>query len=133
MTDLRIYTLISTTSLLAAYATSPRAFRHPYLLLSSILVASSGLADFVLRPAESKSLTSIKQTENKRRRGLESSYEVLGDSSEGEATPSEGEEEINGEEIRKSMEGFRMAQALRAGLAGVGFAISVVGIWGDGF
>lgn len=68
-------------------------------------------------------------------RGLESSYEVLGDSSEGEGelTPSESDDEINGEEVRKNMETFRTAQALRTGLAGLSFAISVVGIWGDGF
>ena len=39
----------------------------------------------------------------------------------------------NGEEVRNSMEQFRMAQGVRAGIAGLGFLMSIVGIWGDGF
>jgi autophagy-related protein 33 len=66
---------------------------------------------------------------------MEASYEVLGDShSEGTCSNSdEGEEEdINGEEVRGAMERFRFSQAVRFALAGVGFTMSVVGIWGDG-
>lgn len=39
----------------------------------------------------------------------------------------------NGEEVRNRMEQFQMAQVVRAGIAGLGFLMSVVGIWGDGF
>lgn len=67
---------------------------------------------------------------------MDASYEVLGASDrESEATMSEGdevEEEVNGEEIRERMEGFTMGQVVRTAVAGVGFAMSVVGIWGDG-
>lgn len=45
----------------------------------------------------------------------------------------EGEGAVNGEMVRRSMERFRVAQAVRAGVAGCGFLMSVVGIWGDGF
>lgn len=65
---------------------------------------------------------------------MEASYEVLGDShSEGTgSTSDEGEEEINGEEVRSAMEGFKFSQSVRAGISAVGFAMSVVGLWGDG-
>jgi autophagy-related protein 33 len=64
---------------------------------------------------------------------MEASYEVLGDShSEGTSASDEGEEDVNGEELRSTMEGFGLGQSVRLVLAGVGFAVSLVGIWGDG-
>ena len=39
----------------------------------------------------------------------------------------------NGEEVRKGMEQFQLTQALRAAISGLGFLMSVVGIWGDGY
>jgi autophagy-related protein 33 len=65
---------------------------------------------------------------------MESSYEVLGDShSEGTSASDEGEEvDVNGEELRSAMEGFRLSQSVRLALAGTGFVMSLVGIWGDG-
>ena len=66
---------------------------------------------------------------------MDASYEVLGASdreSEGTMSGEEAEEDINGEEVRQQMEGFVMSQILRTAIAGVGFAMSVVGIWGDG-
>lgn len=43
-----------------------------------------------------------------------------------------GAEEYNGEEVRKSMEQWRVAEWIRTGATGVAFAMAVVGIWGDG-
>ena len=66
---------------------------------------------------------------------MDASYEVLGPSDrESEGTMSEADEgeEVNGEEIRERMKGFTMGQVVRTAVAGVGFAMSVVGIWGDG-
>jgi len=65
---------------------------------------------------------------------MDHSFEVLGDShsegtSEGEV---EEEEAVNGEEVREQMEGFMVSQVVRTVVAGIGFAMSVVGIWGDG-
>lgn len=67
-------------------------------------------------------------------RHMEASYEVLGDSnSEGTASGAEEiDDEVNGEEIKEVMEGFLTTQIVRTVVAGVGFAMSVVGIWGDG-
>ena len=65
---------------------------------------------------------------------MDASYEVLGHDSNSEGTMSgeEMEEEVNGEEVRQQMEGFKLSQIVRTAVAGLGFALSVVGIWGDG-
>ena len=65
---------------------------------------------------------------------MDASYEVLGHDSNSEGTMSgeEMEEEVNGEEVRQQMEGFKLNQIVRTGIAGLGFAMSVIGIWGDG-
>jgi len=65
---------------------------------------------------------------------MDASYEVLGHDSNSEGTMSgeDMEEEVNGEEVRQQMEGFMTSQIVRTVVAGLGFAMSVVGIWGDG-
>lgn len=67
---------------------------------------------------------------------MDSSYEVLGASDRDSASDatSEGEldDEVNGEEVRQQMEGFQQSQILRTAIAGIGFMMSVIGIWGDG-
>lgn len=64
---------------------------------------------------------------------MEASYEVLGDSnSDGTASGEEMDEEVNGEEVKVALEGFLVNQAVKTVIAGIGFAMSVVGIWGDG-
>lgn len=137
LTDLRILAGISTSSFLLAYVFSPRGARHPYLLWTSLLVVTSGFTDLVLRPERAKTITDAKQARTKDRKmkgRMDSSYEVVGDShSEGNgSTSDEGEEEVNGEEIRSAMEAFKFSQSARAGISALGFAVSVVGLWGDG-
>lgn len=66
---------------------------------------------------------------------MDASYEVLGASdrdSEGTISGEDMDEDINGEEVRQQMEGFMIAQMTRTAVAGVGFAMSTIGIWGDG-
>lgn len=65
---------------------------------------------------------------------MDASYEVLGHDSNSEGTQSgeELEDDVNGEEVREQMEGFMTSQIIRTVVAGLGFAMSVVGIWGDG-
>lgn len=64
---------------------------------------------------------------------MEASYEVLGDShSEGTSASDEAEEDINGEEVRNAMEGFKLSQSVRTAITAVAFAMSLVGLWGDG-
>lgn len=40
-------------------------------------------------------------------------------------------EEMNGEVVRERMEAWQWNQVLKTGIWGVGFGMSVVGIWGD--
>lgn len=153
---------VSASSFLLAFVLSPKPVRHPYLLYTSILVASSGLAvsDLVApylfitkssspsSPAASLAAATAKKQKKERaakRAQMEASYEVLGSSSsahsdEGTASASgedvETEEEttqdINGEEIRTEVEGFLKKQMVQTAISGLGFLMAVVGIWGDG-
>lgn len=43
------------------------------------------------------------------------------------------QQQPNGEEVKNAMERFQLAQAVRATISGLGFVMSVVGIWGDGY
>lgn len=96
--------------------------------------------DLVLKPEDVKisRRQSIRDRDRDRdRKGkgkMEASYDVLCDSHSEETASNndEGDDEINGEEVRTAVEGFWLNQTVRAVLAGTGFAMSVVGIWGDG-
>lgn len=154
-------TSVSTSSFLLAFLLSPKPVRHPYLLYTSILVASSGVvtSDFVApylfinkspsssssTPAASLAATAKKQKKEHaaaKRAQMEASYEVLGSGSSAhsdEGTVSgediEAEEvarEVNGEEVRTEVEGFLKKQAVQTAISGLGFLMAVVGIWGDG-
>jgi autophagy-related protein 33 len=64
---------------------------------------------------------------------MDASYEVVGASDrECEFSGEEMEEEVNGEEVKEQITGFMKSQVLRTAIAGVGFMMSIVGIWGDG-
>jgi autophagy-related protein 33 len=70
---------------------------------------------------------------------MEQSYEVLGDAPYSEShSDGQSEEELiddsgfNGEEVRAEVEDAVKSFAVRTGLAALGFAMAVVGIWGDG-
>jgi len=66
---------------------------------------------------------------------MDASYEVLGASdrdSETSEVEVDSEEDSNGEEVRQGVERLVVGSALKAVLSGVGFAMAVVGIWGDG-
>lgn len=60
------------------------------------------------------------------------SYEVLGDSHTEEGDNEFVDEEVNGEEVRSEVEVFVRDQLVRTAVAGLGFAVAVLGIWGDG-
>jgi autophagy-related protein 33 len=141
LTHLRALAGISSSSFLFAYILSPRSQKHPYLLWTTLFVASSGFADLLLQPAAAAKTTTSARNNTARRdrkgkgRQMDASYEVLGVSdreSEGTASGEEIEEDVNGEEVRKQMEGFMMTQVVRTVFAGIGFLMSIIGIWGDG-
>lgn len=152
---------VSSSAFVLAYIFSPRALRHPYLLYASALVLGSHfaatdlLAPYLLslgpvRPAsasEAAATAAQRRQREKRQREreqraaaararMEASYEVLGGfeaHSEGSAEEYEAEEAyVNGEQVRAQVEVFLQKQIVRGALSGLGFLLSVVGIWGDG-
>ncbi|KAG4425817.1 hypothetical protein IFR04_001024 [Cadophora malorum] len=136
---LRTLAGVSSTSFLLAYLLSPRSQKHPYLLWTTLFVVSSGFAEYLVRPYVSKSTTSARTVKPKTKKGkgrqMDSSYEVLGASdrdSEGTISGEEMDEDINGEEIREQVEGYMKVNIAKTIIAGIGFAMSTVGIWGDG-
>lgn len=153
-TQLRTLTSLSGSAFLLAYLLSPRQYRHPYLLYTSILVLSSRLVTselvapyLYLNPRAAQSGTAStttaggKQRRDRARTRMEASYEVLGSTgsdahSDGTGSASgeevETEEQQNGEEVRLEVEDFLKKQMVQTAVTGLGFLIAVVGIWGDG-
>lgn len=100
---------IATFTLFSAYLLSPRRFRHPYLLYTSILSFVSGPGiDFIV---------SWRQGTDDRRTAL--ALEAQGD-------------DVNGEQVREAVERKKFNESVKATFAGLAFAMSVVGLWGDG-
>jgi autophagy-related protein 33 len=62
---------------------------------------------------------------------MEASYEVLGDM-HSEPASEEDMDDVNGEEVRASVEGLARSYLARTAISALGFAMAVVGIWGDG-
>ncbi|PSS05262.1 hypothetical protein BD289DRAFT_449123 [Coniella lustricola] len=156
---------VSSTAFLLAYALSPRAFRHPYLLYASLLAvvsqvtlynsympwlsltpkrASSGSNSSSSASATAASKPSRKEHSATRR--MEMSYDMVGSDihSEGtldSASDKSAEEDtatnttsdnVNGEEVRGEVEYYLKRQATRTAVAGLGFFLAIVGMWGDG-
>ncbi|ROW13957.1 hypothetical protein VPNG_04051 [Cytospora leucostoma] len=158
-THLRTLAGVSSTAFLLAFALSPRATRHPYLLYTSTLIALSRLAvsDLVApylyaKPHQASSSSSQRQQQSSSgsrkdrsaARRMEASYDVIGSDVHSEATldsasDKSAEEEqaatdgsVNGEEVRGEVEAFLKKQVVSTATAGLGFLLAVVGIWGDG-
>jgi autophagy-related protein 33 len=134
---LRILSGLSSTSFLLAYILSPRSHKHPYLLWTSFFIASSSLTDIFLpstapQPLSTQTASTRKVDRKGKGRQMDASYDVLGVSDRESEEEIDEDDEVNGEEVRVQMEGFRLGQLIRTAVAGVGFAMSVVGIWGDG-
>lgn len=77
---------------------------------------------------------------------MEMSYDVIGSDAHSEATLDSASDRsveddtaatpassdnVNGEEVRGEVEGFLKKQAVSTAVAGLGFLMAVVGIWGD--
>ncbi|KAI1481664.1 hypothetical protein K445DRAFT_315130 [Daldinia sp. EC12] len=137
---------LSGSAFLLAFALSPRGFRHPYLLYTSVFCFGTRLSDYVtpslFGAAPASSLSAARQRraavaqarkDKKAARRMDASYEDLGGShSDENASGEEAEEDFNGEEIRSEVVFAARNQLVQTVLAGVGFAMAVVGIWGDG-
>ncbi|KAF2652161.1 hypothetical protein K491DRAFT_605417 [Lophiostoma macrostomum CBS 122681] len=108
---------ITTFSLFSAYLLSPRRARHPYLLYTSIFTFLSGAGvDYGLALLSSR---------NTNKEGDGDEWRTIVElEAQGEG--------VNGEQVRQAVERMRVREGVRAGVAGVAFAMQVVGIWGDG-
>ncbi|KEZ44165.1 Uncharacterized protein SAPIO_CDS3089 [Scedosporium apiospermum] len=149
-THLTTLSALSSSAFALAFVLSPRSSRHPYLLYTSLLAAASAfaprLAPFLLgrpstRPAAPAPAASSSPQRRRPQRSMEASYEVLGDAhSDGTVSGEEVEEDQaaqqqqqqNGEEVRAQVETFLKERLVQTSLAALSFAISIVGIWGDG-
>jgi autophagy-related protein 33 len=100
---------MTTFALFSAYLISPKRFRHPYLLYTSIFTFLSGPGvDYAVN---------FRQGANERRTVLD--LEAQGD-------------DVNGEEVRQAVERMKFTETIRTAVSSIAFAMSVVGIWGDG-
>ncbi|VUC34463.1 unnamed protein product [Clonostachys rosea] len=132
-------TSLASAPLLLSFALSPRNSRHPYLLYTSLLTLLSFAApNLVARrvPAPTEPAKKKKKTAASRPvRNLEASYEVLGEVPSEETHSEEDSDEsaaVNGEDVIVEVEWVVKRYFLRTGFAALGFAMAVVGIWGDG-
>ncbi|CAG8982913.1 hypothetical protein HYALB_00002930 [Hymenoscyphus albidus] len=129
---------LSSTSFILAYLLSPRSQKHPYLLWTTFLISCSGASSYLLPSPVSKPTKQPKKSKTSERttktKVMDASYEVVGASDHSGSSGEEvsDEESVNGEEVRGRMEGFMTKQIARTVVAAVGFAMSVVGVWGDG-
>ena len=119
--------LLATTSLAAAWLLAPRSAKHPYLwyaaapLVASVALERAGLVSGVGY--------GVMATDTTRRRwdtwsgggavDLDLDVDLAAD--------------VNGEVVRDRIDGYRRWVLLRGGFIGVGFLVSLVGLYGDRF
>ncbi|KAI1096289.1 hypothetical protein F5B19DRAFT_438611 [Rostrohypoxylon terebratum] len=140
-------TTISGSAFLLAFTLSPRGFKHPYLLYTSLFCFGTRLTDYVTpsifgEPVSSKSAAAQRRADLNRARKekqaakrMEASYELLGEAHSDEDTSAGGEEfdeDFNGEEVRSEVEFFVRNKLIQTAVSGVGFLVAIIGIWGDG-
>lgn len=125
-------TTLASAPLLLSFAISPRSARHPYLIYTSLLaVLSATVPNLVFPQPPAPAARPAKKSAAAKARAMEQSYEVLGDA-HSDAASEEEIEDINGEEVRAQVETMAKRFKLSAGLSTLGFAMAVLGIWGDG-
>lgn len=110
---------IAASSLLVAYALSPPQGRHPYLLWATLAVGL-GFSQEVVDLCRN-----TKQQEDWGKWRVEDFL------SGKEKATDDTEQDLNGEALRDRMETWRVSQKIRTGISGFGWAMTVVGIWGD--
>ncbi|CAK4032278.1 hypothetical protein CB0940_08323 [Lecanosticta acicola] len=99
---IRALSTLSATSLFLAFYLSPPRIRHPYLLWTGLVAGASGGLNLLM---EKRAKTGV-------------AIDEIG--------------EVNGEEVEKRARDQQFLEFVRTGVAGFGFAMGVVGIWGDG-
>lgn len=111
-----------------AYLLSGPRSQHPYLLWASLAVGLgwSGEGYARLTGGPSSKRKGGDAAGNRRRAVREGSW------TEDEEWVAEEGGALNGEVVREGLEGWRIKQGVKAGVWGVGWAVAVVGLWGDG-
>ncbi|KAK3368846.1 hypothetical protein B0T24DRAFT_341511 [Lasiosphaeria ovina] len=114
----------------------------PYLSLGPAPASSSSSSTAAAAAARKQKKDRAAAAAAAARARMEASYEVLHAASD-EAASEEGttgsdyaadvdDETLNGEEVRVKVEAFLKKQMVQTTVAGLAFAMAVVGIWGDG-
>ncbi|QPC75024.1 hypothetical protein HYE68_005776 [Fusarium pseudograminearum] len=125
-------TSLASAPFLISFFLAPRSSRHPYLLYTALLATLSSVAPILIptpTPALRRAASSAPRKSSRAK--MEASYEVLGDA-HSEPASDEDIEDINGEEVRAEVEGLTRGYLARTAISALGFAMAVVGIWGDG-
>lgn len=99
---IRTLSTIASVSLLAAFALSPARVRHPYLLWTGLVAAASGGLNLAM--------------EQRLKQGV----------------VEEDVDDVNGEEVERRAREQQWVEFVRCGVSGLGFAMGVLGLWGDG-
>ncbi|EKJ78578.1 hypothetical protein FPSE_01244 [Fusarium pseudograminearum CS3096] len=125
-------TSLASAPFVISFFLAPRSSRHPYLLYTALLATLSSVAPILIptpTPAPRRAASSAPRKSSRAK--MEASYEVLGDA-HSEPASDEDIEDINGEEVRAEVEGLTRGYLARTAISALGFAMAVVGIWGDG-
>ncbi|KAK2600285.1 hypothetical protein QQS21_005004 [Conoideocrella luteorostrata] len=130
-TPLLALTSLASAPLFLSFILSPRRARHPYLLYTSVIAVLSTVVPRLLPQPAPRPAATPRAKKPSTRAKMEASYEVLGDV-HSEAASEEEIDDINGEEVRAQVESLSRGYFARTGLAALGFAMAVVGLWGDG-
>ncbi|KAI0102195.1 hypothetical protein GGR51DRAFT_562865 [Nemania sp. FL0031] len=139
---------ISGSAFFLAFILSPSGYRHPYLIYTSLFCFGTRLSDYITpsifgKPTSNSTAAKKRadlaqaRREKAAARSMVASYEMLGESHTEESAASGSgddllDEEINGEEVRSEVEFFGRSQIVRTAVAGFGFTMAVLGVWGDG-
>ncbi|KAI6249682.1 Autophagy-related protein 33 [Erysiphe necator] len=128
----------SSSSFLLAYFFAPYMQKHPYLLWTSLMVGSSFIIDLIPSSVVGLQNSTIckgsskdAKTSGKHNNQLDASYELLAKSNHSDDEIYETESYGSGKSVE--FRSHLLKERLRTAFTGIGFAMSVVGIWGDGF
>ncbi|KAL2415364.1 hypothetical protein ABEF91_005120 [Exophiala dermatitidis] len=140
---------ISSLSLLTAFTLASPRGRHPYLLYTALVafIGGQGVEYWFNGLSRFPSVSSSKrsgrdQTVSATPRGASpggsdsSGFIEVESRDDGNNTSnsssSSSEDQVNGEKVEMEMTRERKIQKVRSWIAGLGFAMGVIGIWGDG-
>ena len=123
---------ISSLSLLTSYWLAPPRGKHPYLLWVALMsfISGQGLEGWFNGFTRFPRMVKDKVGKFGGKKASEKGGNGNGSGDEWDLVV-EGEA-VNGESVENEMARERRVQALRSSIAGIGFTMGVIGIWGDG-